>query len=85
MMRPSGGRGPGAGRCVFPQVRLVVLAECGTHAVLPSPRGVKRGLSSWGLLKHRQWPRPSALPAEAVIIGPASKTTPTRRKPKART
>src|SRR5215218_5297771 len=33
--RPSGGRGPGA----FPQVRLVGLVECGTHAVVDAAMG----------------------------------------------
>jgi len=33
--RPGGGRGPGA----FPQVRLVGLVECGTHAVVDAAMG----------------------------------------------
>ena len=49
------------------------------------PRVVKRKMSNWGLKRahHRTWPQPVAPPAEAVTIVPASKTTPTKRKPKA--
>ena len=40
--RPGGSRGPGA----FPQVRLVGLVECGTHAVVDAAMGAPgRGLA----------------------------------------
>jgi hypothetical protein len=42
-------------------------------------------MSNWGLKRahHRTWPQPAAPLAEAVTIVPASKTAPTKRKPKA--
>jgi hypothetical protein len=42
-------------------------------------------MSNWGLKRahHRTWPQPTASSAEAVTIVPASKTGPTKRKPKA--
>jgi hypothetical protein len=46
--RPGGGRGQGA----FPQVRLVGLVECGTHAVVDAARaGCTWARARW----HRRW------------------------------
>jgi hypothetical protein len=43
-------------------------------------------MSNWGLKRahHRNWPQPAAPPAKAVTITAASKTAPTKRKPKAK-
>src|SRR5215203_3063152 len=47
--RPGGGRGQGA----FPQVRLVGLVECGTHAVVDAAMGgLHLGRARW----RRRWP-----------------------------
>jgi hypothetical protein len=55
-----------------------------TRRLRAFPRVVKRKMSNFGVkrARHRAWPQPMLLPAQAVVIVGASKPAPIRRPPR---